>query len=313
MVAGASGLGKTTFVRTLLEDSSFIPRSEDLPKDLTQYKTTEINVFQTEIDMDRKKVSFSVIDTPGFGDLIDNSQSFEIVAKYVEEQFHIFLKEESRIQRNAKFLDPRVHAVIYFIAPNGHGLTELDVKFMRRLGTRSNVIPVIAKADTLSPEELVSFKRKIKREIEEFAIEIFDFPYPSDIDDTIARENDYLESLIPFAVIGSEKEYNVNGQMIRGRQYPWGLAEVDNEDHCDFLRLKSALFITHLDDLKDTTQDVHYEAFRKADLIKRGNRDSSLVLDSDEPEESSAAASMRKKKSKRQESLVQLNAPGTAV
>jgi len=279
MVAGASGLGKTTFIRTLLEDSSFVPRDEDEPKMLTEHKTTEIRSFSTEIDIDRKKIAFSIIDTPGFGDLIDNSKSFQIVANYVEEQFQAFLKEESRIQRNAKFLDPRVHVILYFIAPNGHGLTQLDVSFMRRLGTRANVIPIIAKADTLSPTELEWFKQRIRKDIEDNVIEIFDFPYSSDIDDDIADENDYLESILPFAIIGSEKEYNVNGEMVRGRQYPWGLVEVENEEHCDFLRLRNALFVTHLDDLKDITQDVHYEAFRKADLIKRGNRDSSLLED----------------------------------
>ena len=45
--SGQSGLGKSTFVRTLLADSSFIPRDEDKPRDLTSVKTTEIKVFGT--------------------------------------------------------------------------------------------------------------------------------------------------------------------------------------------------------------------------------------------------------------------------
>jgi len=32
---------------------------------------------------------------------------------------------------------------------------------MRRLGSRVNVIPVIAKADSLSPAELVDFKKRV--------------------------------------------------------------------------------------------------------------------------------------------------------
>jgi cell division control protein 12 len=33
---------------------------------------------------------------------------------------------------------------------------------MKRLGTRVNLIPVIAKADTLTPKDLAEFKRKVR-------------------------------------------------------------------------------------------------------------------------------------------------------
>ena len=45
--AGQSGLGKSTFVRTLLADSSFIPREDDKPKELATAKTTEVKVYST--------------------------------------------------------------------------------------------------------------------------------------------------------------------------------------------------------------------------------------------------------------------------
>lgn len=47
--------------------------------------------------------------------------------------------------------------------------------------------------------------------------------------------------MMPFAIIGSEDEVEVNGQLVRGRQYAWGVAEVDNPKHSDFSRLRSAL------------------------------------------------------------------------
>ena len=37
----------------------------------------------------------------------------------------------------------RVHACLYFIAPNGHKLKELDIEFMKRLCNKVNIIPVI--------------------------------------------------------------------------------------------------------------------------------------------------------------------------
>lgn len=46
---------------------------------------------------------------------------------------------------------------------------------------------------------------------------------------------------MPFAVIGADGEYNVNGRQVRGRKYPWGVVEVDNTKHCDFAQLRHAL------------------------------------------------------------------------
>lgn len=40
-------------------------------------------------------------------------------------------------------------------------LKPLDVEIMKRLGTRVNLIPVVAKADCMTPEDLASFKIRV--------------------------------------------------------------------------------------------------------------------------------------------------------
>lgn len=40
-------------------------------------------------------------------------------------------------------------------------LSTLDVEFMKNLGSRVNIIPVIGKADTLTEEELTGFKARV--------------------------------------------------------------------------------------------------------------------------------------------------------
>jgi len=40
-------------------------------------------------------------------------------------------------------------------------LKPLDIEIMKRLGSRVNLIPVIAKADTLTPKDLETFKRRV--------------------------------------------------------------------------------------------------------------------------------------------------------
>ena len=67
---------------------------------------------------------------------------------------------------------------------------------------------------------------------------------------------------MPFAVIGSEKDVKTSdGRIVKGRQYSWGVAEVENEDHCDFKKLRSILIRTHMLDLIHTTDDVEWTQF----------------------------------------------------
>lgn len=75
---------------------------------------------------------------------------------------------------------------------------------------------------------------------------------------------------MPFAVIGSEKDVKTpDGKVLKGRQYAWGVAEVENEDHCDFKKLRSTLVRTHMLDLIHTTEEMHYEAYRAQQMETR--------------------------------------------
>ena len=46
---------------------------------------------------------------------------------------------------------------------------------------------------------------------------------------------------MPFAIVSSEDEVEIDGQPVRARIYPWGIVEVDNPKHSDFSRLRGAL------------------------------------------------------------------------
>lgn len=51
----------------------------------------------------------------------DMRRSFGEIVGYLERQYDDILAEESRIKRNPRFRDNRVHALLYFITPTGHG------------------------------------------------------------------------------------------------------------------------------------------------------------------------------------------------
>jgi cell division control protein 11 len=74
--------------------------------------------------------------------------------------------------------------------------------------------------------------------------------------------------MMPFAIVGSEEVVEIGGRKVRARQYPWGVVEVDNPRHSDFLAIRSALLHSHLADLKEITHDFLYENYRTEKLSK---------------------------------------------
>ena len=118
-----------------------------------------------------------------FTSLTKPNRSFQEIVGYLERQYDDILAEESRIKRNPRFRDNRVHALLYFIPPTGHSLREMDIELMRKLSPRVNVIPVVGKADSLTPSELKNFKKRVMEDIEHYEIPIYSFPYDVEEDD----------------------------------------------------------------------------------------------------------------------------------
>ncbi len=74
---------------------------------------------------------------------------------------------------------------------------------------------------------------------------------------------------IPFAVIGSQEQFETSeGKYVRGRKYNWGIADVENEDHCDFVKLRNVLLGENMLDLVQTTE-VYYEKYRSEAVFQR--------------------------------------------
>jgi len=276
MVVGQSGLGKSTFVRTLVGTDMIPHRDYEQYNDLGE-KTVDITSYVEDIDADGQKVILTVVDTPGFGDNINNSKSFVRILEFVESQHKRFLAEESRVQRNAKFQDTRIHVILYFIPPTGHFLRDLDIVLMKQLGKRANILPVIAKADSLLPGELKEFKQRLMEDMHKHDIPVFDFPVNSEDDDDIVQENIEFRANMPFAIVSSDFLHEIDGESVPARQYPWGTVVVENEQHCDFSKLKFVLLSSHLEVLKEVTNDTHYENFRQESLQKTGSLDSAKI------------------------------------
>ncbi|KAI3352450.1 hypothetical protein L3Q82_005404 [Scortum barcoo] len=268
MAVGHSGLGKSTLVNTLFK-SQVSRRSAGWARDEKIPKTVEIKAVSHVLEEGGVKMKLTVVDTPGFGDQINNDNCWEPISKYINEQYEKFLKEEVNITRKKRIPDTRVHCCLYFISPTGHSLRQLDIEFMKRLSHSVNIIPVIAKADTMTIEERQEFKQRVRKELEMGGIEFYpQKEFDEDMEDK--SDNDKIREAMPFAVVGSDKEYQVNGKRVLGRKTAWGIVEVENPNHCEFAQLRDFLIRSHLQDLKEVTHNIHYETYRAKRLNENG-------------------------------------------
>ncbi|XP_040194245.1 septin-5-like isoform X2 [Rana temporaria] len=261
MVAGETGLGKSTLINSLFLTDLYRGRLLVSPEERV---TQTVEIVKQTVDIQEKgvRLRLTVVDTPGFGDAINNEECWKPVADYIDQQFEQYFRDESGLNRK-NLQDTRVHCCLYFLSPLGHGLRPLDVEFLRALQDRVNIVPILGKADTLTPKELIQKKQRIREELDYFGIQIYQFPdCDSDQDEDFKVQDMELKKSIPFAVIGSNTVVEVNGKRVRGRLYPWGVVEVENEKHCDFVKLRTMLIRTHMQDLKDVTRETHYENYR---------------------------------------------------
>ncbi|KAI8615009.1 Septin-domain-containing protein [Chytriomyces sp. MP71] len=259
MVVGDSGLGKTTFLNTLFN----APLSDESQprRPLAETTTVEMTPTTYELIEDGVILHLTVIDTPGFGDKLNRESDFLPISDYIEKQYTKYHECERSDEMRKDIIDTRVHALLYFIPPTGNGLRDLDIEFMQRLCTKVNIIPVIGKADALMYEEAAVFKKLILKDFQRYDIRV----YPTHHSDERETVNE-IEKHMPFAVIGSDDFIEVDGKKVRGRAYRWGAVEVENPKHCDFIYLRDMVIRTNLQDLIETTHNIHYALFRSSKI-----------------------------------------------
>jgi len=300
MVVGESGLGKSTLINSLFLSDLYpdkkLPELKGNPTlDIVKngarngddrlmlerfQQNVRINAKTVEIEERGVKLRLTVVDTPGFGDAIDNTDSFKSIIKYIDDQFEKFFHGERGLNRR-NIADSRVHCCFYFISPFGHGLKPFDVEFMKQLQNKVNIVPVIAKSDCLTKKEVSDLKTKIKQELSANGIKVYSLPdVDEDEDEDYKEEVRQLKEAMPFAVSGSTTFIEAKGKKVRGRLYPWGVVEIENPEHSDFVKLRTML-ITHMQDLQEVTQEVHYENYRLQKLATeaRAGLKAELIID----------------------------------
>jgi len=265
IVVGQTGLGKSTLINTIFA-SHLIDSKGRLEADEPVRQTTDIHPVSHMISENGVRLRLNIVDTPGYGDLINNEGCWDPIIKYIKDQHSAYLRKELTAMRDRYIIDTRIHCCLFFINPTGHSLRPIDIIVMKKLSEVVNVVPVIAKSDALTPEERDAFKSRIRAELVHHNIRLYPFDTDENDEEELAQ-NDNIRSMIPFAVVGSERNVIIDGKPVRGRKNRWGVVNVEDERHCEFVYLRDFLLRTHLQDLIETTAQIHYEAFRSKQLL----------------------------------------------
>ncbi|SOV02115.1 probable CDC10 - septin [Ustilago sp. UG-2017a] len=265
MVVGQTGLGKSTLINTLFA-AHLIDTKGRFASDQPVRQTTEIHPVSHVIVENGVKLRLNIVDTPGYGDQVNNENCWDPIIKYIKDQHSAYLRKELTAMRDRYIVDTRIHSCLFFINPTSHGLRPIDVTVMKKLSDVVNVVPVIAKSDSLTMDERDLFKERIRAEMKYNNIRVYPFDN-QDYEEEERELNERIRTLIPFAIVGSEKSVVIDGKQVRGRKNRYGVVNVENESHCEFVHLRNFLTRTHLQDLIETTAQIHYEAFRSKQLL----------------------------------------------
>lgn len=176
MVAGQSGVGKTTLLRALVygmcrhykqlnQWQAFLQREG---AEVTKTKAGKPHEIARLTFKWSKATSFivTIIDSCGYGDDLDETKTFLPLQEYIHGKFKEW-KESQDISRTPilQSNDPRVHCLLYFLLPTR--FRKNDEVHMKNLCEYVPIVPVISKADTLSVPEVNSLLLRGKYTCEE--------------------------------------------------------------------------------------------------------------------------------------------------
>lgn len=84
MVVGESGLGKSTLVNTLFNTTLYPAKNDNVELSSEVPQTVEIQAITADIEENGVKLRLTVVDTPGFGDFVNNEERWVLSANIWE-------------------------------------------------------------------------------------------------------------------------------------------------------------------------------------------------------------------------------------
>ncbi|KAI2626706.1 Septin-domain-containing protein [Hypoxylon sp. NC1633] len=240
LFAGDSGVGKTSMVKAIVQicehivhvdpipsqaGSSRQKKQTALPKRASNSTPTISEIYAStkpypewwptldgpHVSQRRKSLGDSVlernicfVDTPGYRNGASAMETIIPCVEYVESHLNRISSDSLNDSDMLNVLGGdggfQVDVVFYLIS---YKMRLVDLEFIRRLTPLTNVIPIVAQADSLSSEQLAKCKEQIAGQLREANIQTFSFA------SGVGKENAALVPSVPYAVsnaTGSDHE-----------------------------------------------------------------------------------------------------------
>ena len=220
---GKNGTGKSTLLKALFNgkrrEAEAYPERYDIHSDSPDQHdgdtTTDIMREVGKLSMTfhddsssaaitSQDITYRFIDTRGFGDKIDNTDTVDELVKVVEDRFEGYERMLSKTIDPADRIrqDERIHMVLLFCQA-GRADEPIMIEVQRRLHKLVNIIPVVGKADSMTTKErektLLQMLRVQKKNYEEM--------HPSSVGDAAARGERSIDEM------GTRKESTITSPM----------------------------------------------------------------------------------------------------
>ncbi|EMD89827.1 hypothetical protein COCHEDRAFT_1225432 [Bipolaris maydis C5] len=168
------------------------------------------------------------VDTPGYFPGPTEADDIGTVVNYVESLFYqtssvVSLEDSDALGLVSGNGGVLVDVVIYLLAP-GKDISK-DIEYMQRLSYLTNVIPIIAKSDTLSAHEVVALKTSILAQLQTTAFRPFFFG--ETIDDALLNVQGLSLPKTPVSSASSEE----NQYPFTTSTYPYAVSSTLGLDH----------------------------------------------------------------------------------
>ena len=291
LLLGPKGIGKKTFFTKLWNDKDVLNQEQFSYLNYSKHPIKFVNDdahFFDHLNFPMEDVNnHSIINFKSYilntGDKIDNSQTGDIIKHYIEDKFNELLLDEGKIQRSKRQYeqnDNRIHLCIYFIDGNQGKLNEIDLDILNKIKNCTNIMYVIGKADKYSRSDWVKLQNRIKSQICSNNLCSFEFGNTTLQDIFINNETQNNNNIFPYLVdesqpfpiiCGNAKETSPqNENLIHWkRKYNDREIYIENYQTSFFIFVKGIILGSHLQEFKDTTDEVIYERYRTEKLLQR--------------------------------------------
>ncbi|KFY38254.1 hypothetical protein V494_04426, partial [Pseudogymnoascus sp. VKM F-4513 (FW-928)] len=207
LIAGDSGVGKTSLIKSIVQSCSDIVhvdplesipltasetlrnsrrKSKDAPRTHSTTKITDVFAStraypswwseseESKILRRRRSMGDTVlernlcfVDTPGYSGGTSNMERITPVMDYIQAQYERTVSEDLSDGELISMLSggggSQIDAVLYVI---NKSVKPVDIEYLRRLSQFTNIIPLIAQADTVSVEEREHLKSRLASDLE---------------------------------------------------------------------------------------------------------------------------------------------------